>query len=610
MPGARSIGQSGQTGRPLPPGGLRMRCRGLNSWMPPLLVLAAPLLGGLTAAGAAPPAPASGTARLERSWRELDQQLRALDALIPASAVPASPATPATPLLPQTLLSPNAAPGGVLTPAEASPVAPLNLPTAAELQPGRIAAVSLEQALAIAFANNASLQARRLEVAASLAELQAALGRYWPRISAFANGSSGQSSLNANAPLGNGNLGLGPNFAAGGAFAVPSGGAAYLNTYASGGAAGLALDYGLIDFARTPTIQASRARLEASRHRYANQLRQLQLQVSEAYYLLQQADQNVRIQDAAVRNDLLILQDALELKQAGLVPRLDVLRRRAIEATDQEGLIQAMADRAISRRQLGVLLNLPPALTPAAADPITAMPRWPLNLEASLLAAYRGNPELEALLAVREALARQRDASAAALLPRLALFASGGSYANTTNQFNIAVSQGGCCGSTVIPVQNNSGYDWSLGLGLRWLLFDAGSTAGEVRALTRRAEATAQEYAAQRDAIRLRLETAFFSHEASLARLSAARRGVAAALEAFRDGKLRYQSGLTSEVELSITQEQLIRSLVQRLNATVAVNISYARLLRELLPAPRDPGGNPSPQLQWPAASMAISAPP
>ncbi|MFM7265885.1 MAG: TolC family protein, partial [Cyanobium sp.] len=128
------------------------------------------------------------------------------------------------------------------------------------------------------------------------------------------------------------------------------------------------------------------------------------------------------------------------------------------------------------------------------------------------------------------------------------------------------------------------------------------------RALALRALASEQQWAARRDAIRLRLESAFLQHEASLARLSAARRGVAASLEAFRDLRLRYQSGLSSEVDVSLTQEQLIRSLVQRLNATVAVNVSYARLLRELLPVPRDPNAFVAPQLRW--RDQTLSSPP
>lgn len=77
----------------------------------------------------------------------------------------------------------------------------------------------------------------------------------------------------------------------------------------------------------------------------------------------------------------------------------------------------------------------------------------------------------------------------------------------------------------MIPTLNTSGYDWSLGLSVRWLLFDAGTTSGETRALQRRVEAAGQDYAARRNAIRLRLEAAFFNHEASLAKLASARRG-------------------------------------------------------------------------------------
>lgn len=99
--------------------------------------------------------------------------------------------------------------------------------------------------------------------------------------------------------------------------------------------------------------------------------------MSEAYYGLQRADQLVRIREADLRNDLVILNDVLALKQAGLVPRLDLLRRRAIEADGEELLIQAQADQAIARRRLALLLNLPPNLTPTASDPIVLQPRWP-----------------------------------------------------------------------------------------------------------------------------------------------------------------------------------------------------------------------------------------
>jgi outer membrane protein TolC len=139
-----------------------------------------------------------------------------------------------------------------------------------------------------------------------------------------------------------------------------------------------------------------------------------------------------------------------------------------------------------------------------------------------------------------------------------------------------------------------------VGLTFRWLLFDAGSTAAQVRSLARQQEAQAQRYAAQRNDIRLRLEQAFFEHEASLAKLASARRAVAASLEGFRDARLRYRSGLSDETTLSLTQDRLVQSLVRRLNATIDVNVTYARLLRELLPVPRDPAAPLQPRLDLP----------
>ncbi len=567
------------------------------------------------------------TELLERSWRKLDAELRALDQLLPAEPEPAVRDVLSTPELPSNLLRVNQPPQGPIQPEQTAPAPPLDLPTPQQLEASGVASLSLEQALAIAFANSASLQAQREQVAAALATFQAAMGTYWPTISAYAAGGYSRSRSTETSLQANDNLGFGPLFSStglltpanpalpptqpqtgtptAGPFYVPEGGWVKANSGSTDAEGGLQLNYALLDFARTPTVKAARASLEQQRNAYANQLRLLQLQVSQAYYQLQQQEQLVRVYDANVRNDLVILQDSLDLKQAGLVPRLDVLRRRAIQASDEETLIQAMADRAVARRQLAVLLNLPPQVTPSASDPIVVQPRWPLDLEQSLLAAYRGNPELEAILATRQALSQQKQATAAGLLPKLSLFANAGGSSNLSSLGNFELGGGGCCGSTALPLTSTNGWDWSVGLTMTWLLFDAGNTAGQARALAKREAAAAQQYAATRNDIRLRLEQAFFNHEASLAKLSSARRGVAAALEAFRDVRLRYLTGLSSELDVSITQDRLINSLVQRLNATVGVNVTYAQLLRELLPMPRDPNQRIQPQLQLQLSSSA-----
>ncbi len=168
--------------------------------------------------------------KLERSWRALDQQLRVLDALIPPDPQGIPPREAVTAPIPSSLLQPNRAPSQQLQPGQAAPPAPLSLPTPQQLQKGVVEGLSLLEALALGFKNNPELLAQRERVAASLDELQAALGTYWPRISAVAGGSTGQISSNNTASVGNGNLNLGPLFEPGGAFYVPTEGGGLTST--------------------------------------------------------------------------------------------------------------------------------------------------------------------------------------------------------------------------------------------------------------------------------------------------------------------------------------------------------------------------------------------
>ena len=555
------------------------------------------------------------TKQLENSWERLNRQVEAIDTLTgPAPAIESSDDLRSIEI-PKLLTDVNAPPSGVLTDQDTQPDSLLSLPSSAD-KPARILSITLESAVTIAFRNNPSLAAQRDLIQAQSATIASESSYYWPTISVFTNVDGFQSGTTIYNPYGNNTYEFGPlfnskgqtpNFAlttggdqvsgsSAGPFYIPPGGGLAAVTNGVSADAGLQINYNIIDFARTPRVQAAQARLTQQENLYSDQLRAIQLEVSEAYYNLQRAEQLVRIRDAIVRTDLVVLEDTLDLKQAGLVPRVDLLRRSSLLAADEESLIQAMTDRAVARRELWTVLNLSSEIIPSASDPISLQPRWPLNLEKTVLAAYDDNPELTAILATQQALIRRQDEAAAQLLPRLSLFAAAGGLGSVERTSNLALIGGGCCGGTFLPLEQVSGYEWSVGLAFNWMIFDAGGTSNRVKALQLQEQATAEQYANTRNAIRLRLERAFLNHEASLAKLVSARRAVGASKEAFRDTQLRYQTGLSDEINLSITQEQLVNALVRRLFATVEVNVTYARMLRELLPMPKNPNNPVSTQ--------------
>ena len=168
-----------------------------------------------TSIDAAPRLNEGGSVRqLERSWDQLNQQLNSLDTLLgPAPALEASDDL-RSPELPRRLLRANEPASGSLSDDQSLPDAPLQLPNAQEAIAGRIRAVSLEQAIAIAFRNNPNLEIQRNQIAAQAATVASLSGAYWPTISVFADVEGFQSGSSTYSPYGNNNYGFGPMFVA------------------------------------------------------------------------------------------------------------------------------------------------------------------------------------------------------------------------------------------------------------------------------------------------------------------------------------------------------------------------------------------------------------
>lgn len=122
-------------------------------------------------------------------------------------------------------------------------------------------------------------------------------------------------------------------------------------------------------------------------------------------------------------------------------------------------------------------------------------------------------------------------------------------------------------------------------------MFDAGITAGAVAATRAAAERTLQQEASTRNTIRQRLESAYYDHRAALSQIIAANASYLAAREAYRDSRARYEFGLADYTDLVDTIQSLTTAMEQRAEAMTLTNLSYAQLLRELLPVPRQPGG-------------------
>ena len=486
----------------------------------------------------------------------------------------------------------------VLPPADsgrsAAPLPSLPAPTAAALpqEPADVAItrrlkVDLQQAIDLAVQNDPLLLQQIAGVEEQQGWLRSVRGRFTPVVGLDLGVVYSQEAGGNKAWKGNGDVsGYGPNSP----FYVPTGGTNSYQTNIGAGFAGLYLVYELLSFERSAALAEVTADLEVSRQRYADRLRQLQLDVSEAYYRQQLADQLRRIRQVVVDNDQVILDQVQALKTAELVPRVDLLRAQARLQQSRFRLEQAEALRLSSQRRLSNLVNVPVTVTLEAREAVRLQPPWPLDLPETIVRGFADNPQLQALEAARIALLRQADRRAAELLPRIGLFATAGYRA--AQSISPVIDLEGCCkGPAFIPGLNSYSGDWSAGLSLEWRLFDGGITAGAVAASRAAAERTLQSEAAERNAIRQRLENAYYDQRAALSQIIAANASFQASREAYRDSRARYEFGLADYTDLADTIQSLTTAMEQRAEATTLANLSYAQLLRELLPVSRQPGG-------------------
>lgn len=508
------------------------------------------------------------SASLLRSLKRFEHDLQRLDQAMPVEGgANSDDRAGSDPALLKLLSAP--APGAIPTNTEAVAVArriPLSLPTALE----------------VALRNDPALAGEKAAVEERQGWLTSVRGRLWPELGLLVGGSYSQTQTNNT--VWQDNVGVYPP---GSPFLVEPNGWNRIQENLLTGVAGLGVDWELVSFERNAALAEAKNELTASRQRYANRLRQLQLDISLAYYGLQLAEQLRRVRQAVVDNDSLVQEEVQALKQSGLVPRLDLLRADAELLQSRYRLEQADALRATRERQLSNLINVPFDITVTAPETIALQPPWPLDLQQTLIQGFRDNPQLLALQAARDALLRQGDRRAAELLPSLRLFAQAGVGEVVSSKPTIELR--GCCAATNIPELYSQSADWAAGVQLRWRLFDGGVTRGAAAASRAAAARTEQALAGERNAIRQRLEAAFFDHRAALAQIVASRAAYAASREAFRDVRARYQLGLADYTDVSSTIRLLTQTMEGVAESITLANVSYAQLLRELLPVPSTP---------------------
>jgi OMF family outer membrane factor len=343
-----------------------------------------------------------------------------------------------------------------------------------------------------------------------------------------------------------------------------------LNSDRWSAAAAITAQWSLINPQRNPSIAAARDEFEKAKYQYVVSLRELRLRAAEAYFDLQQSDDQVRIGQESVRASLVSLRDSRARFQAGVATKLEVLEAETQLARDQQLLTEALARQAIARRDLASLLDLPQTVTPTAQDPSRVLGIWQPSLQESIVAAYAFREELDTLLLDISIANSNANVALGEVQPVLNIFARFEALWFDGNQPVV--------GDPSVDAGGN--LDLNAGLEFSWRLFDGGAAAARARQSRQAAQESTFRFAQQRDAIRAGVEQSFYELEKNNRNITTTAREVISARESLRLARLRFQAGVTTQREVVDNQRDLTQAEVRYASAIADYNKRLAQLRR------------------------------
>ncbi len=279
------------------------------------------------------------------------------------------------------------------------------------------------------------------------------------------------------------------------------------------------------------------------------------------YYSLQSADSQAKIEQAAVDDARLTLQDAQLLRQAGMGTKFDVSRAEVELANAQQRLAIVRAEQSLARRQLAATLNVGQQVELKTTDEIRPAGIWQLSLEKSIVTAYKNRSELQELLTQREINQQEKQIALAAIRPQIDLVAS----------YNLGDNLGD-------EVSLTDAY--SVGAQLNWNLFDGGAASAKARQSETDVAINEAEFANQRNAIRLEVEQGYFSLAANQSNIATSQRALDLATENLDLARMRFQSGVGTQTDVIEAQTELTAARGDYLRAIIDFNQSLNQLKR------------------------------
>jgi outer membrane protein TolC len=285
------------------------------------------------------------------------------------------------------------------------------------------------------------------------------------------------------------------------------------------------------------------------------------LAVGGAYLQTVAARARVQWARSQVETARALAKQTSELRQAGLLPQLDVNRSLVEQQTQEQRLATLENDYAKQKINLARLTGLPVTSSYELSDdlPLSANPA--LAVDEALTAALSTRADLKSAETQVKAAERALKAARAERLPSLAVSADYGAIGVNPSQANGTF--------TVVGT-------------LRLPIWQGGRVAGEIQQARAALEQRRAEFAESRGRVEAEIRNAFLDLEAANNQVKVSQSNQQVARESLTLTRQRFEAGITDSVEVVQAQATVASADLDYITALFAHNLAKLSLARAM----------------------------
>ena len=319
---------------------------------------------------------------------------------------------------------------------------------------------------------------------------------------------------------------------------------------------GFTLSQILYDFGKTPTqVKIQNLTLDASRSDLRNTTDQIILAVKQAYYGLVQGKYNVLVAKDTVKQTQDHLEQAKGFFTAGTRPKFDVTKAEVDLSNAKLNLIRNDNAFSIARVTLNNAMGIPDA-PEYTLDEKLSFEKYEITFEAALSKAYENRPDLQSLIAQRQAAERSIDLAKTGYYP---VFAGNAGYSWSGEQF---------------PLDHG----WNAGATLSVPLFSGFLTKYQVEEARANLNVLKANEESLKQTIFLEVQAAYLTLRSAEEAIPTAKLGVEQAQENLEIANGRYAAGVGNPIEVTDAEVGLTNARTFYIQALYVDKVAQASI--------------------------------